>query len=1235
VTVISQALLTSRIAGSTPAPGLNPTEGDASAFLALLTQSLQGGDQIGAALAGLPARTDATGKDAAKEEGVPAGAAGPPQGGPPIPALTPAASPPDRPPGKAQAVAPPLLVLPAETPPGGVVNTVTGAEQPPSEAGTDVIAETGAAQAARADPKATAAPANAGPPQPEAAPAEKPVGKNEATGHVNWMEVSAMLAQLGQTLQTPLAASVGPNMPTDSDTAAQARPAPDNLTVGDVVVGAATVVAGTAMGSAVAAPATQDASAKLSGQTSQNAAANAPQPAAAPVATTTAGQPVTQSVMLTGPAARTESAQPAAVAASPAPAANARPETAAQPQVPATHPATTAPQQAAVVFPAVMPPSSTQPAAHVQAAPTAQAPRPTAAPDHPINTAGRPAQPVLPQPNSPQPATQESADNPVSAQMAIQASAGRPATTDDGVPSQPAKTGASVTTTTPATGNAAAQATFTSVAASGPAGSAAPQATVSTPHPNTPAPTAESGAQSPSPVTRDIATQANGTVGAPEQAASQPAAPPKTGARVTPAGVQPPAVASSSAPSIAQHVETAQTASQPAPNPPAPAPPTFQHSRPRPSETAPQQAAEQAAPTVSPQPPTQADARITRPPTAAQAQVGQPVSVQTMSQETASPQTVPQQAAQLSTPQAKSGTTAAQVHAAPQDTAFQTGQDSRTPIPHQAGQAAQGVQVEPPTAPVVQGTVAAPTARPDDKGPQAQTAPVAQRPANQAAPTDIERQVPAPVNTWGAHRQATPQPMPNGSARAAASTGGMIAHRPAVAEAIGVVRPAYQSISQAAAQSAPNPNPVQARPTVTAQVATARDGTTQTVTAHAVPAAIAAAPQTAQQPAQTQVAGAQVTTPQANTNGAAKITAPQVATTQANSLPPDHSRAAQHPFEAHVTAQVGPGRTINTAAVATAPMATATAARPAAAAPGTTTETHTTPAPVADAKTAAGSPLAAVPPVSAPITHAANLHASGAPADMQPASDRQSTTPAHDSPQTPTIHPAAAAVQAASTLANGQTSTDAGQPDGERRRKLDTDGKTVVNDKSAAGDKNAAISGVASSMRSATTGPTAPAQGATTFAAVNHAMAAAKDAAPEAARRQMIERLAQAASRGDQECHLELYPKELGRLEAHFSYTADKVSVSLRVETAGAHDALRQALPELRASLEARGVAIGQCNVSLTGGQAGSGGPWQGNTGTPSHLPGRFGQSSNLQASPVPQTPVMPARRQGMLDLVA
>jgi hypothetical protein len=93
-----------------------------------------------------------------------------------------------------------------------------------------------------------------------------------------------------------------------------------------------------------------------------------------------------------------------------------------------------------------------------------------------------------------------------------------------------------------------------------------------------------------------------------------------------------------------------------------------------------------------------------------------------------------------------------------------------------------------------------------------------------------------------------------------------------------------------------------------------------------------------------------------------------------------------------------------------------------------------------------------------------------------------------------------------------------------------------------------------------------------------------KDVIPAAVSRYLVERLTQAVRRGEQQCRLELYPKELGRVDAHLSFTEERLSVYLGVETAQAHRAVQQSLPELRFALEARGVPVAQCHVELLGG---------------------------------------------------
>lgn len=144
-----------------------------------------------------------------------------------------------------------------------------------------------------------------------------------------------------------------------------------------------------------------------------------------------------------------------------------------------------------------------------------------------------------------------------------------------------------------------------------------------------------------------------------------------------------------------------------------------------------------------------------------------------------------------------------------------------------------------------------------------------------------------------------------------------------------------------------------------------------------------------------------------------------------------------------------------------------------------------------------------------------------------------------------------------------------------------------------------------------------------------------KDMIPAAVSRYLVERLTQAVRRGEQQCRLELYPKELGRVDAHLSFTEERLSVYLGVETVQAHRAVQQALPELRFALEARGLPVEQCYVGLLGGGTTSGQGFdqpRGQAGIPYFVPHHKGEAGDVSLQQA--RAITPAKPQGLVDLV-
>lgn len=148
--------------------------------------------------------------------------------------------------------------------------------------------------------------------------------------------------------------------------------------------------------------------------------------------------------------------------------------------------------------------------------------------------------------------------------------------------------------------------------------------------------------------------------------------------------------------------------------------------------------------------------------------------------------------------------------------------------------------------------------------------------------------------------------------------------------------------------------------------------------------------------------------------------------------------------------------------------------------------------------------------------------------------------------------------------------------------------------------------------------------------------AADREPIPEAVSRYLVERLTQAVRRGERECRLELYPKELGKVDARLSFADEHLAVHLKVETPEAQRIVQQALPELRHALEARGVQVGQCDVGLIG-YGGAAGRWADPSQTQQDLPQvplAKGEARHAQAQSAPMAASV-VRPRGLVDLLA
>jgi len=140
---------------------------------------------------------------------------------------------------------------------------------------------------------------------------------------------------------------------------------------------------------------------------------------------------------------------------------------------------------------------------------------------------------------------------------------------------------------------------------------------------------------------------------------------------------------------------------------------------------------------------------------------------------------------------------------------------------------------------------------------------------------------------------------------------------------------------------------------------------------------------------------------------------------------------------------------------------------------------------------------------------------------------------------------------------------------------------------------------------------------------------------PEAIGRYLVERLTQAIRRGERECRLELYPKELGKVDARLSFADEQLAVHLKVETSQAQRIIQQALPELRHALEARGMQLSQCDVGLIGGEAASG-RWSDQSQAQQGFPQTFAPRGEAHRAPEePAQVAAPTRPRGLVDLMA
>jgi flagellar hook-length control protein FliK len=85
-----------------------------------------------------------------------------------------------------------------------------------------------------------------------------------------------------------------------------------------------------------------------------------------------------------------------------------------------------------------------------------------------------------------------------------------------------------------------------------------------------------------------------------------------------------------------------------------------------------------------------------------------------------------------------------------------------------------------------------------------------------------------------------------------------------------------------------------------------------------------------------------------------------------------------------------------------------------------------------------------------------------------------------------------------------------------------------------------------------------------------------------------------ASGDGSHQLTIALHPAELGPVNLHVRILGDSMAIQLSSTSEGAHDAMRDALPQLRHELEAAGLSSVDLSLDLgastSGGSAGSGG---------------------------------------------
>jgi flagellar hook-length control protein FliK len=250
--------------------------------------------------------------------------------------------------------------------------------------------------------------------------------------------------------------------------------------------------------------------------------------------------------------------------------------------------------------------------------------------------------------------------------------------------------------------------------------------------------------------------------------------------------------------------------------------------------------------------------------------------------------------------------------------------------------------------------------------------------------------------------------------------------------------------------------------------------------------------------------------------------------------------------------------------------------------------------------------------------------------------DRQ---PSVTLPQTAEMRSVVTAIQQtqAQTLAQAGQSPVASQITGSDGKPLSGSG---LSDAPAAPTANATQAGQTGSTVTPVTSPSGAQSGDSGAnglqLAGSPALQASTGDGPQGFNQVLAMRLVNAVRRGEKECRLDLYPKELGHVDARLSFVDHRLNIVLTAESAEARQAIQAGLPELKQALEARGLQLGSFDLGSGGTGAGSAGQQNASQPGDRGYQNRAAWQDPTKPAPLTATP-LPARprRAGELDLMA